>query len=160
MLVSQEVSNGAIYLKTSTMFMTSKIWSFVTEQMANIQKLPRSHQSMHVSGITCSSTGSFSQAINAFSVSSNHGGGKELNITAVVLPTITNEPTVKLVAFSLEWHHLENIILANSSFGTLGDIDVRSEWMFTLRWYMPAGGLATDCKRDRVWLSSALQLRE
>lgn len=97
--------------------------SFITERIAQVLRLPRSYQSVFVTGIEGSSdriTGRFVSQVTASPVSKPD---RRFSITAVVVPRVTCDLPTEPIPFSLEWNHLSNLGLSDPTFGQPGRID-------------------------------------
>ena len=98
--------------------------SFITERIAQILRLPRSYQSVFVSGIEGLSdeiTGRFVSQVTASPVGKPD---RRFSITAVVVPRVTCDLPTEPIPFALEWDHLSNLTLSDPTFGQPGRIDV------------------------------------
>ena len=139
------VANTAVKLKSNTLLITCQVIasspdgtttqaralldtgsaaSFVSECLATGLNLTRSHQTFRISGIAGSFPSSQTHsAVNLF-ISSSCQPEKKLNLTAVVLPKITQDLPVSPVSVKGSWRHLQDIQLADPHFGKTGRIDL------------------------------------
>ena len=138
-------SNAAIKLASSPLLMTCKVLvtapdgltiearalldnasstSFVTERLVQTLHLPQSHQSIQIMGIAGSSPSTPTQSIASLSVSPTFGERNSINISAIVLPTVTCNLPVSPVPYELSWTHLSDIQLVDPAFGQPGRIDI------------------------------------
>ena len=137
----QVVSNTAIALKTSSMLMTCKIvmtspngncieiralldpGSIVTERITGLLQLPKSKQTISISGIAASSAGSPIQTVTNCKIFLIYGNGKPMDIAVIVLPQITREMPAHRVQVYPSWSYLKEINLADPTFCEPGKID-------------------------------------
>lgn len=138
-------SNMAVKLKTECLLMTCRALltapsgysiearclldnassaSFVSERVAQLLSLPRSFQSLSISGITGSTNGSNSNSVTQLAVSPIGNLNVSFPISAIIVPRVTCELPTHPIPFKLEWEHLFNLSLADPDFGLPGRIDV------------------------------------
>ena len=98
--------------------------SFVSERLAQSLRLPRSHQSVRISGVAGLMRNSSTQHIANFKVSSLHYPSRKFTISAVIVPRVTCDLPLHPVPLSLEWDHLAHLRLADPGFGAPGKIDL------------------------------------
>ena len=139
------VSHTAIPLKSSTLLMTCRVLvtapngtsvearalldnassaSFVSERLAQNLRLPRSNQNITVSGIAGLQHKTPIQSVTRFEVSPVALSGKNIGVTAIIVPRVTCDLPLSPVPHCLSWRHLSNLPLADPSFGEPGKIDV------------------------------------
>ncbi len=92
--------------------------------MVHSLALPRTSQSIRVSGIGGKSHKPPIQSITNFELLPLQQTGKKINVTAVVVPKVTCDLPIKPVVFDLGWTHLSDLPLADPRFGRLGRIDI------------------------------------
>lgn len=142
---AQVASNTAVKLKSSLLLMTCSVRvsssdgtsvearalidngstsSFVSEPLVQSLRLPRSYQSVHVSGIAGSSHTSSAQSIASFKIEPVYVNALKIDITAIILPKVTCDLPVSPVPFDLSWTHLSDIPLADPAFGEPRRVDL------------------------------------
>ena len=97
--------------------------SFISERIAQILCLPRSHRSSNISGIgglTCKSS---IRAVTQFAVSPILRPDKRFKVSAIIMPRVTCDLPVSPVKDN-GWDHLSDLSLADTSFSQPGRIDV------------------------------------
>ena len=97
--------------------------SFVSERLAQTLCLSRSHQSRKVSGIAGLSHGSLLRSIASVKCLL-YGLLTRRKVAAIIVPRVTCDFPLHLVAFDSSWNHLEDIPLADPDFGHPGRIDL------------------------------------
>ena len=138
-------SNMAVKLKTECLLMTCRALltapsgysiearclldnassaSFVSERVAQLLSLPRSFQSLSISGITGSTNGSNSNSVTQLAVSPIGNLNVSFPISAIIVPRVTCDLPTHPIPFKLEWEHLSNLSLADPEFGQPGRIDI------------------------------------
>ena len=98
--------------------------SFVSERLVQSLCLPRTRQSVCVSGIGGLAHDSPIQFISNFTISAVKSSAKKIGITAVIVPKVTCDLPVHPVPFDLKWEHLSGLSLADPTFGQPGRVDV------------------------------------
>ena len=98
--------------------------SFISEQVAQSLRLPRSHQSTRISGVAGLTRYSSTQHVTNFTVSSLHPPSKEISVSAVVVPRVTCDLPLRPVPLDSRWDHLDHIHLADPGFGNPSKIDL------------------------------------
>ena len=137
-------SNSAVNLDSSCLLMTCRVIfvspsgasiearclldnpssaSFISERIAQALRLPRSYQSVSVSGIEGLSSCVTNRAVSQFTVSPVGNPDRRIGVTAVIVPKVTADLPVKPIPFGLDWDHLSNISLSDPAFGEPGRID-------------------------------------
>lgn len=132
-LVSLVTSNNAVKFDSNCLFMTCQVLltgpdgssieaccllanalsaSFVSECIAQSLCLPRSFQSVCISGIEGLSNCVKKRSVSQFTVSPIGNPGRRFSTTAIVVPNVTCD--------LLGWDCLSNLSLADSSFGQPG----------------------------------------
>ena len=138
-------SNAAIKLKASPLLMTCKVLitspdnttieacalldnasstSFITERLVQTLRLSRTRQSIHVLGIAGSSPQVPVQSVARLKISPVNSTGNTLDISAVVVPTVTCDLPISPVSFDPTWKHISNLPLADPAYGQPGRVDV------------------------------------
>ena len=85
--------------------------SFMSERLAHSLSLPRTSQSIRVSGM-----GALLQSVAQFQLSSLQPGGRKVNVTAIVVPKITCGLPMSPITFRMDWTHLSDLPLADPGF--------------------------------------------
>ena len=98
--------------------------SFVSTRLAQSSRLPRSHQSVRISGVAGLACNSSSRHIATFNVSSLHSPHRKLNMSAVIVPRVTCDLPLHPTPLDRKWDHLARIQLADPGFGDPGRIDL------------------------------------
>ena len=98
--------------------------SFVTERLAQNLCLPRSSKHVSISGIAGIAHRSSSHSISHFAVSAVRSPRKKIDVTAIIVPRVTCDLPFHPVPFDANWRHLNDIPLADPSFGIPGRIDI------------------------------------
>ena len=98
--------------------------SFISERLAQSLCLPRSSQSIRISGVAGLSHGSPSQSIANFTISAVRASRKKVDVIAIVVPRVTCDLPLHPVPFDMEWKHLTDLQLADPTFGRPGRIDI------------------------------------
>ena len=96
----------------------------VSEELAQMLNLPRSSQSMHISGVPGLTKSSPIQSITTFGIVTSHPPGEDIEITAIVVPRVTYDLPLKPVTSDLSWKHLSDVQLADPDFGLPGRVDL------------------------------------
>lgn len=97
---------------------------FVSEQLAQSLQLPRSHQSIRISGVAGLTCNLPTQHIANFNVSSLHSPSRKFNVSAVIVPHVTCNLPLHPIPLNPKWDHLAHIQLADPGFGEPGKIDL------------------------------------
>ena len=98
--------------------------SFVSERLAQCLRLPRLRQGARIMGIGGLSHESSTQALTRFVVSPARDRGREIDVSAVILPRVTCELPLQSVPFKTEWTHLSDLTLADPDFGQPDRVDL------------------------------------
>ncbi len=98
--------------------------SFVSERLAQALRLPRSSQSMKISGVAGLSHQSPLHSVTTFDVAAVSSPNEKLRVTAVVLPHVTCNLPLQPVHQDSKWTHLSDLHLADPDFGCPGKIDL------------------------------------
>ena len=130
-------SHAAMGIKSNLLLMTCHIAiearalldsassaSFVSERLAQSLRLPRSHQSIRISGVAGPMRNSSTQHITNFKVSSLHSPFKKFTVSAVIVPRVTCDLPLHPVTLNLAWDHLAHLQLDDPGFGVTGKIDL------------------------------------
>ena len=83
--------------------------SFISERLVQSLCLPRTRQSVRVSGIGGMSHGSPTQYISNFRISAVKSARRKIDITAVIVPKVTCDLPVHPVPFDSKWKHLTSL---------------------------------------------------
>ena len=100
--------------------------SFVSEQLAQTLRLPRSQQQATIYGVAGLAHGNTMQSIGTFIISPTtcNSKRKEISVTAVIVPRVTNNLPLKSMELDAKWKHLADIQLADPDFGSPSKIDL------------------------------------
>lgn len=98
--------------------------SFISERLVHSLSLPRTSQSIRVSGIGGLSHKPPIQSITRFQLSSLQGSEGKIDVTAVVVPKVTCDLPMTPVTFEMRWTHLSDLPLADPGFGQPGRVDI------------------------------------
>ena len=97
--------------------------SFISERIAQILCLPRSHRSSNISGIGGLTCKSGIRAVTQFAVPPILRPDKWFKVSAIIMPRVTCDLPVSPVNNN-GWDHLSDLSLADTSFSQPGRIDV------------------------------------
>jgi hypothetical protein len=98
--------------------------SFISEHLTQSLCLPRYNQNARISGIAGISHKSPAQSITTFDITAVRSSSEKIGVTAVVIPKVTCDLPLHPIPFDLKWNHLNNVQLADASFGQPGKIDI------------------------------------
>ena len=98
--------------------------SFVSERLVRSLRSPCTSQDAYISGVAGLTRSSSNQSIADFSVCSTHPPPRTIGVSAVVVPRVTCDLPLHLVPFDSKWNHLNDVRLADPSFGRPGRIDL------------------------------------
>ena len=98
--------------------------SFVSEQLAQSLRLPRSHQNIRISGVTGLTHDSSTQHVVNFKVSSLHSPSRKFNVSAVIVPCVRCNLPLHPIPLNPKWEQLARIQLADPGFGEPGKFDI------------------------------------
>ena len=98
--------------------------SFVSERLTQSLRLPRSSQSIRISGIAGLSHHSPLHSVSTFKISSVSSPSEKFQVTAVVVPRVTCDLPLQPVHVNSEWTHLSDLHLADPDFGQPAKIDI------------------------------------
>ena len=99
--------------------------SFISERLAQTLRLPLSTQHIRISGITgMSQRGPPLQSVATFSISPLLASTEKLHVSAIVVPRVTCDLPTQPVHFNSKWGHLNDLHLADPSYGRPGKIDI------------------------------------
>ena len=98
--------------------------SFVTEWLTQSLHLPRSHQSMWISGIAALSPKARTHSVTTFRILSVNTSDNSISVTAIVVPRVTCDIPTHPISFRTRWDHLSELPLADAEFGVPVCIDV------------------------------------
>ena len=114
--------------------------SFISERLVHSLSLPRTNQSIHVSGIGGISHKPPIQSVTRFQLSSLQPSGRKIDITAVVVPKVTCDLPLKPVTFEISWtsqiYPWPILDLVNPA-----ELTYCLALTFSLRYYVRAGGM-------------------
>jgi hypothetical protein len=97
--------------------------SFVSERVAQCLRLPRSFQSIHVSGVAGLTHDTPNRCISSFTISPLNNPQRQIDVTAIVVPKVTCDLPTHPVSYNLEWEHLTDLALSDPTFGLPGRVD-------------------------------------
>ena len=118
---------------------------FITERLAQHLCLPRTQQSLNISGIGGINARSASGGMVRFSVMHLDGKGRAIPVDTVVLSRVTIDLPTQPIAYNQRWKHLMGLRLADPDFGKperidiLLGVDVLSQSVCYGRRYGPVG---------------------
>ena len=92
--------------------------SFVSERLAQSLKLP------HTRGVAGLTHKSPVQSLTNFSISSTHSPHPKIGVTAIVVPCVTCNLSLRPIAMDLGWNDLTNLSLADPDFGNPSKVDL------------------------------------
>ena len=115
--------NGRTTLARGLLDSASSV-SFISERLAQQLGLSRARQSARISGVAGISHHSSSQSIAFFTISSAYSYGKQVPVTAIVVPKVTCDLPIHSVTSKTHWKHLTGIQLADPEFGKTGRVDL------------------------------------
>ena len=115
--------DGTSY-KARALFDSGSSASFISEQAAQLLRLPRRRQDWKASGIEVGTVHLSLQTSVDFSVKPVHSGGKTHKIEALIFRKITSNIPSCSVAFNQDWKQLSNLTLADPEFGVPGSVDI------------------------------------
>ena len=98
--------------------------SFVSERVAQGLRLPRSSQSVSISGIAGLSHRSPLHSIATFDITPVHTPEERFSVSALVVPRVTCDLPLMPIQLNSKWTHLSNLHLADPDFGRPGAIDI------------------------------------
>ena len=98
--------------------------SFISEHLTQALCLPRSSQSIKISGIAGLSHRSPLHSVVDFDISSTSSPNEKLQVSAVVVPRVTSDIPLQPIPLNSQWSHLTNLHLADPDFGRPSRIDV------------------------------------
>lgn len=116
-------SNGQKAVLARALIDAASEGSFVTETLVNTLRLKRTPQYVEVSGLGQSKT-STSKYIVSFSIAPRNYPEKRIEVSAFVLPKLTNLLPSRAVSVPDEWTHIQNLPLADSTFHQPGKVEI------------------------------------
>lgn len=93
--------------------------SFVSERLIQSLRLPRSHQSVWISGIAGLSPKARTHSMTTFRILPVNTSDNSISVTAIVVPRVTCDIPTHPISFGTRWDHLSDIPLADAEFGVL-----------------------------------------
>ncbi len=97
--------------------------SFVSERLAQMLHLPRTHRTSCISGIASLTSKSSLQAVTQFNVSPLTKLDMKFRVNAIIMPRVTCDLPVSPVNTN-GWNHFSDLPLADPNFGQPGRIDI------------------------------------
>ena len=98
--------------------------SFIMERLAQHLHLPRTRNSLKITGIGGINARSASRGMVHFNVTHLDGKGKAIPVDAVVLSRVTTDLPTQPIAHDQRWKHLTGLRLADPDFRKPGRIDI------------------------------------
>ena len=98
--------------------------SFVTKHLAQRLHLVRHNDSVKISSIGATSNQPSSHRVTNFSIACPHSKGKIVPVEALIPSKITSNLPLHPVSFDTKWKCLDSLKLADSGFGTPGNVDL------------------------------------
>ena len=98
--------------------------SFVSERLVQSLSLPRTNQSIRVSGIGGISHKAPIQSITSFRIKSVRSSSRAFEVDAVIIPRVSCDLPTNPISFDSKWKHLSELTLADPNFGQPGRIDL------------------------------------
>ena len=98
--------------------------SFITERLARTIQLHGTKQKVQICGISGQSVNQADTFLVNFKVSLIVCDGKTLDVTALVLNKVTRDLPTDRLTLDASWTHLQDIPLADPTFGSPGKIDI------------------------------------
>ena len=77
------------FVKACALLDSASSASFISEKLAQMQNLPRSSQSTHISEVASLIKSSPIQSITTFSIVTSHSPGEDIEIITIVVPRVT-----------------------------------------------------------------------
>jgi hypothetical protein len=87
--------------------------SFISERIAQALRLPRTHQSVSVSGIEGLSNCVKSRSVSRVTISPVGNSNKRFIFTALIIPKVTCDLPVDPIPFQLGWDHISDLSLSD-----------------------------------------------
>ena len=103
---------------------SSSSTSFISERLAQSLRLPLATQHITITGIIDMSHGSLLQSIATLKISPLFSSGEKLQVSAIVIPWVTCDLLTQPVHLNTNWSHLNNLHLADPTFGQPSKVDV------------------------------------
>ena len=97
---------------------------FVSNSLSKRLHLPRSSQSVTISGIAGITHSRSNHATTTFHISSMHRPRRQIEVSAIIVPQVTCNLPVHSIATSPLWKHLQGLTLADPKFDRSGVIDL------------------------------------
>ena len=98
--------------------------SFVSERLVQSLSLPRTNQSIRISGIGGLSHKVPIQSVSRFQIKSVRSSTRVFEVNAVVIPRVSCDLPTSPIPLDPKWNHLHDLTLADPSFGQPGRIDL------------------------------------
>lgn len=97
--------------------------SFVSQETAQMLRLPRQTESVDIVGLSGTAAGRCKQSIR-IEISDQHGKEFKLNVRALIVPKVTTQGARANVESTYNWPHLRDITLADPDFLQSQTIDI------------------------------------
>ena len=98
--------------------------SFISERLVQSLSLPRTNQSIRISGIGGLSHKAPIQSVTSFRITSVRSSSRAIEVNAVVIPKVSCDLPANPISFDSKWQHLSELTLADPNFGLPGRIDL------------------------------------
>ena len=98
--------------------------SFISERLVQSLSLPRTNQSIRISGIGGLSHKAPIQSVTSFRITSVRSSSRAIEVNAVVIPKVSCDLPANPISFHSKWQHLSELTLADPNFGLPGRIDL------------------------------------
>ena len=131
--------------------------NFISERLVHSLSLPRTNQSICVSGIGGIYHNPPIQSVTRFQLSSLQPSGRKIDVTVVVVPKVTCDLPLKPVTFEIGWMHLSDLPLDDLDLVNPVKLKYCLVLTFLLRYYVRAGGVVllappTAFETDPGWV--------
>ena len=111
-------------LKARALLDSASSTSFISERLTQALRLPKSSQSIRISGIAGLSHRSPLHSTVSFDISPTSCKDDKINVSAVAVPRVTSDLPLQPIPLNATWSHLSGLPLADPDFGRPGRIDV------------------------------------
>ena len=98
--------------------------SFVSERLVQSLSLPRTNQSVRITGIGGLYHKAPIQFVSSFRITSVRSSERVFEVNAVVIPKVSCDLPTNPISFDSKWDYLSDLTLADPSFGQPGRIDL------------------------------------
>ena len=98
--------------------------SFVSKRLTQLLRLGCKKRNISVSGVGDLPSKGLVQSITRFAIMPIRSSTTSIDVSALVIPRITCDLPRSPVPFNVNWHHLDELPLADPDFGVPGRIDV------------------------------------